>query len=144
MIVLERRRTERSRKPFLLMLLDAGGGLPSARSEQFLLDVLSSLTESTRETDLVGWYATGTVVGVMFTELIVDERAVIIGTIMNRVSEALRKNLSLEQFNQIKLSFHLFPDDWDHQGPDRPSNPTLYPDLETRDKATRAMRIVKR
>ena len=144
MIALERKRTERSRKPFLLMLLDTGGGVPSTRSEKLLLDVLATLTESTRETDLVGWYATGTVVGVMFTELVVDERALIIGTIMNRVSEALRKNLTLEQFNQIKLSFHLFPDDWDHQGPDRPSNPTLYPDLETREKSTRAMRIVKR
>jgi exopolysaccharide biosynthesis polyprenyl glycosylphosphotransferase len=144
MIVLERKRTERSRKPFLLMLLDTGGGVASARSEKLLLEVLSTLTESTRETDLVGWYATGTVVGVMFTELMVDERALIVGTILNRVSEALRKNLSLEQFNQIKLSFHLFPDDWDHQGPDRPSNPTLYPDLESREKSTRAMRIVKR
>jgi exopolysaccharide biosynthesis polyprenyl glycosylphosphotransferase len=144
MIALERKRTERSRKPFLLMLLDTGAGLPSPRSEKLLLDVLDAVTESTREIDLVGWYATGAVVGVMFTELVVQARTSIIGTIMNRMSEALRKNLSLEQFNQIKISFHLFPEDWDHQSPDRPSNPTLYPDLENREKHSRAMRIVKR
>ena len=144
MIALERKRTERSRKPFLLMLLDTGAGLPSPRSEKLLLDVLAALTESTREIDLVGWYATGAVVGVMFTELVVEERTSIVGTIMNRMSEALHKNLSLEQFNQIKISFHLFPEEWDHQSPDRPSNPTLYPDLENREKSSRAMRIVKR
>jgi len=144
MIALERKRTERSRKPFLLMLLDTGASVPSPRSEKLLLDVLDAVTESTREIDLVGWYATGAVVGVMFTELVVQARTSIIGTIMNRMSEALRKNLSLEQFNQIKISFHLFPEDWDHQSPDRPSNPTLYPDLENREKHSRAMRIVKR
>jgi len=144
MIALERKRTERSRKPFLLMLLDTGAGEPSPRSEKLLLDVLAALTESTREIDLVGWYATGAVVGVMFTELVVAERASIVGTIMNRMSAALHKNLSLEQFNQIKISFHLFPEDWDHQRPDRPSNPTLYPDLENREKSSRAMGIVKR
>jgi len=144
MIALERKRTERSRKPFLLMLLDAGGGLPSARVQSLLGEVLGSLTVTTRETDMVGWYATGLVVGVMFTEIAIDRGSSIVSTMMNRVSDVLRKNLSLEQFNHIKLSFHLFPENWDHQGPDRPSNPTLYPDLETREKSTRTMRVVKR
>jgi exopolysaccharide biosynthesis polyprenyl glycosylphosphotransferase len=144
MIALERKRTERSRKPFLLVLLDTGARLACARSEKLLLDVLAALKDSTRETDLAGWYATGAVVGVMFTEIVVDERTSIVGTIMNRVSGGLHKKLSLEQFNEIKISFHLFPEDWDHHSPDRPSNPTLYPDLEKREKSSRAMRIVKR
>jgi len=144
MLALERKRSERSRKAFLLMLLDAGGGLPITRVQSLLGDVLESLTVTTRETDMVGWYANDRVVGVMFTEIAIDRGSSIVSTLMNRVSDVLRKNLSLEQFNQVKLSFHLFPENWDHQGPDRPPNPTLYPDLETRQKSTRTLRVVKR
>ena len=42
MISLERKRTERSRKPFLLMLLDMGDGLGSAVHEQALDKVHAS------------------------------------------------------------------------------------------------------
>jgi lipopolysaccharide/colanic/teichoic acid biosynthesis glycosyltransferase len=38
----------------------------------------------------------------------------------------------------------VFPDDWDAQDPDRPSNPTLYPDLEKRQKSNRLGRATKR
>jgi lipopolysaccharide/colanic/teichoic acid biosynthesis glycosyltransferase len=56
----------------------------------------------------------------------------------------LRTHLSLEQFNQISLSFHLFPEDWNQNQPERPSNPTLYPDLELRDESRRVFRVMKR
>jgi lipopolysaccharide/colanic/teichoic acid biosynthesis glycosyltransferase len=63
---------------------------------------------------------------------------------MTRVSETLRSNLSAQQFNQISISFHLFPDEWNHDVPQRPSNPTLYPDLARRDSAKKAFCVIKR
>jgi lipopolysaccharide/colanic/teichoic acid biosynthesis glycosyltransferase len=60
------------------------------------------------------------------------------------VSTTLRNNLTFEQFNQISISFHFFPDDWDHDTSGRPSNPTLYPDLAIRDNARRFLSGVKR
>ena len=56
MISLERKRTERSRKPFLLMLLDMGNGLRSDNNKKALDKILSALSLSTRETDVTGWY----------------------------------------------------------------------------------------
>ena len=56
MISLERKRTERSRKPFLLMLLDMGNGLQSDKNGKALDKILSALSLSTRETDVTGWY----------------------------------------------------------------------------------------
>src|SRR5579859_6502126 len=49
MIALERKRTERSQKPFLLMLLDAGKCLPSDRSGAVLRNIISALSLSVRE-----------------------------------------------------------------------------------------------
>jgi len=144
MISLERKRTERSRKPFLLMLLDMGDGLYSDSNEKALDKVLSALSLSTRETDVTGWYKNNTVVGVMFTEFGVDDRNTILTTLMTRVSETLRTNLSSHQFNQISISFHLFPEEWNHDIFQRPSNPKLYPDLTRRDDGRRLFSVIKR
>ena len=143
MISLERKRTERSRKPFVLMLLDMGSCLPSDKNGKVLGKVLSALSLATRETDVTGWYENNSIVGVMFTEINIDDRGSILSTMMARVSETLRSNLSLEQFGQISISFHLFPEDWDHAVPKGPST-TLYPDLTRRDESRKVFRVVKR
>jgi lipopolysaccharide/colanic/teichoic acid biosynthesis glycosyltransferase len=144
MISLERKRSERSRKPFLLMLVDMGGYVPSERSTKVLGSILSALALSTRETDVTGWYKHAVVVGVMFTEIGLADRASALGTMITRVSETLKSTLSFEQFNQVSLSFHLFPEDWNHDDEKRPSNPRLYPDLEKRDESRKLFNTVKR
>jgi lipopolysaccharide/colanic/teichoic acid biosynthesis glycosyltransferase len=79
----------------------------------------------------------------MFTEIALDNNAVL-STILSRISAVVHDRIDNEQFSRIKFSFHVFPDDWDSQTPDRPSNPTLYPDLETRQKSNRLDRTMKR
>ena len=144
MISLERKRTERSRKPFLLMLLDMGDSLRSDKNEKALDKILSALSLSTRETDVTGWYKKNSVVGVMFTEFGAEDRNAILSTMMARVSETLRSNLSSQQFGLISIEFHLFPEEWNHDIPQRPSNPTLYPDLTRRDNARKFFCVIKR
>ena len=39
----------------------------------------------------------------------------------------------------MRISFHFFPDDWDHDNSGRPSNPSLYPDLLTPDKSKHSL-----
>ncbi|MGA7292050.1 MAG: sugar transferase [Terriglobales bacterium] len=143
MISLERRRSERSQRPFVLLLIDTGRNQPGDRQSRVLLDMLSALQGATRETDVTGWYTTNSVVGVMFTEIVLDNNAVL-STILSRIGTVLRDQLDTEQFSRIKFSFHVFPDDWDSQDPDRPSNPTLYPDLAKREKSNRLGRATKR
>jgi lipopolysaccharide/colanic/teichoic acid biosynthesis glycosyltransferase len=143
MIAVERKRTERSRKPFLLMLLDAGKH-GSERNGKALNSIVPALLSSTRETDVIGWYKAQTTLGVIFTELVIDDKNSILSTILNRVSCTLRNNLTFEQFNQVSISFHFFPDDWDHDIAGRPSNPALYPDLSNRDDGQRALLGIKR
>ncbi len=144
MISLERKRTERSRKPFLLMLLDLGTRLPSEKNGKVLEQILAALSLTTRETDITGWYSEGSVLGVMFTEISVDDSTSSLNTMVNRVSETLRSNLTAQQFNQITISFHLYPEEWTHEIPVRQSNPTLYPDLSKRDESRKLFSVLKR
>jgi lipopolysaccharide/colanic/teichoic acid biosynthesis glycosyltransferase len=143
MISHERKRSERSQRPFALLLIDTGRNRPGDKQGRVLLDMLSALQAATRETDFTGWYTTNSVVGVMFTEIILDNNAVL-STILSRIGALLSERLETDQFSRIKFSFHVFPDDWDSQDPDRPSNPTLYPDLEKREKSNRLSRATKR
>ena len=143
MISLERKRSERTQRPFVLLLMDTGRAQPTEKNGQILLDILSALQAATRETDIMGWYETNSAVGVMFTEITLENN-LILSTLLGRISEVLRGRLTSEQFNQIKFSFHLFPDEWDTNNPERQSNPTLYPDLHKRDGANRVGRALKR
>jgi lipopolysaccharide/colanic/teichoic acid biosynthesis glycosyltransferase len=144
MIAVERKRTERSRKPFLLMLLDAGNQQGSGRNGKALDSIVPALLSSTRGTDVIGWYKDRTTVGVIFTGLVVEDKNSILSTILTRVSTTLRDKLTVEQFNQVSISFHFFPDDWDHDISGRPSDPALYPDLSSRDSGRRYLLGVKR
>jgi exopolysaccharide biosynthesis polyprenyl glycosylphosphotransferase len=145
MIALERKRSERSRKPFMLLLLDMGDRLPSAKNGRVLGKVLSVLSGATRDTDVTGWYANQCVVGVMFTEIATGESSSVPSTIIARVTETLRDNLAPEQFKQVGLSFHMFPEEWDHDADQGPGNTTpLYPDLSKREDSRKVLRVMKR
>jgi lipopolysaccharide/colanic/teichoic acid biosynthesis glycosyltransferase len=144
MISLERKRSERSRKPFVLMILDMGDQHPSENNRQALRKVAAALSATARETDLTGWYVDDCAVGVMFTEIGVADRSATLSSMITRVSNTLRATLMPEEFNQVSISFHVFPEDWDHEADRRPTNPTLYPDLNERNEAKKIYHRTKR
>jgi lipopolysaccharide/colanic/teichoic acid biosynthesis glycosyltransferase len=144
-IAIERKRTERSKSPFVLMLLEVTNQQNSEKTKRALECIVAALLLSCRDTDLVGWYKDGCIVGVMFTGLVVNDKHSILTAILNRVSETLRNELTFEQFSQISISFHLFPDDWENDKPGRPSNSALYPDLTNHENGRKSfLLLVKR
>ena len=144
MIAIERKRTERSKEPFLLMLLESGNQQGPETNGTALDTMAASLLASSRETDIIGWYADRKIIGVMFTGLAVKDKNSILSTILSRVKSMLRDELVFNQFNQVSISFHFFPDDWDHDNSGRPSNPALYPDLIIPGNRRRSLLVVKR
>jgi lipopolysaccharide/colanic/teichoic acid biosynthesis glycosyltransferase len=143
-IAIERKRTERSREPFLLMLLEAGATGNGDGPDKTLNGIVAAMQSSTRETDVVGWYRDRSTVGVIFTGLVVSDKNSVLSTILGRVSAALQQEVTMERFNQITFSFHFFPDDWDGDGSGRPSDPILYPDLFIPSNDQRVLLRVKR
>ena len=143
MIAVERKRTERTKKPFVLMLVEATQcGTSDAR--RVLDRVMSTLLTMTRETDVIGWYKECNSIGVMFTGLTSDERDSTLGGILSRVGTALRDELTFNQFTQISISFHFFPDEWKHDGTGETNNLALYPDLCVPGDKKRMMQYLKR
>jgi hypothetical protein len=129
-IVRERKRTERTRKPCMLLLLDMGDSVPSQKNGKILAKILAALFGSTRDTDVTGWYKNNSVLGVMFTEFGFDDCNTLLSTMLTRVSDTLRKNLSEQQFNQVNVSFHVFPEDLSPRNPlssTDPDAPVLAP-----------------
>lgn len=138
MMAIERKRAQRSRKPVLLALLEIESQKPSEKTRKALSKILSALATTTRDTDVTGWYQDNCVVGVMFTEIAIEDRSSILATIMARVSGALRSHLSPQQFSEVGVSFHIFPEE---QIIERimpsPSATPLYSNLAAGDEARR-------
>ena len=105
----------------------------STKSSPALETVMAALLASSRDTDVVGWYKGKNTIGALFTGIVPGEKSAILMTILTRATSTLREELSFEQFNLISVSLHYYPDDWDENGPGRPSNPALYPDLSKRE-----------
>lgn len=143
-IAVERKRTERCKDPFLLMLLETDAHPSGTKGGKDLDKVISALLPTTRETDVIGWYKDQASVGVIFTGLAACDRSAVLSTILNRVSTALRNELTLDQFGQISISFHFFPDDWSDENSACPGNLALYPDLQSSKKSKRVDFGVKR
>ena len=121
---LERKRTERSGRSFVLMILDPGQFLESGHKEQSLAKLLGAL-QTLRDTDIKGWYKDGATLGVIFTEIGAAGEKSAVHTLSTKVTDALFEALSIEEINQIRLSFHVFPEDWDDDSRPDPITSTL-------------------
>ena len=140
-LVLERKRTERSGNPFLLMLIEGRESLRPVNGHQELLrKLVFALKSSTRETDSVGWYYTDSTVGVVFTEVGTADSSTM-AVILAKVSNNLRCHLSTEQMAGLKISLHRYPEEERPQSVDQLA---LYPDLVSVNPAHRASQTVKR
>jgi lipopolysaccharide/colanic/teichoic acid biosynthesis glycosyltransferase len=143
-IAIERKRTERSQKPFLLTLFEVSDQQGSENMGRILDKMVSALLNCTRETDVIGWYTNRTTVGVLFTDIVASDRNSILSVILSKVSTTLRDELTPDQFARVSISFHFFPDHWDHDRSCPPSNHALYPDLFGFDKGKRSLLGIKR
>jgi hypothetical protein len=113
----EKKRTERSNRPFVLMLLDCRSLRKPGNDQEVIEKFLIALARSVRETDVGGWYEDRTIVGVSFTEIGAAEGKSIASALLKRVANALSGILTTEQISQITLSFRVFPEASDKRGP---------------------------
>ena len=138
MLNLERKRAQRSQKPFLLALLEVDHHLASKEKRKTLAEVLSVLPSMTRDTDVIGWSKENCALGVMFTEIGADGRSSTVPAITARVVDTLRSHLSAQQFSEVAISFHVFPPEEKHETiSPRPSSTPLYSPVLAGDEARR-------
>lgn len=127
LICLERKRSERTRRPFLLMLMDIGADRGKKEADESMQKALDAVESATRDTDFKGWYKNGRVIGVLFTE-VGREGVRIIKRKMFKSLDANRAPGSPPP-SGIKVSFHRFPENAGARSK-RPFDSKLYPELE--------------
>jgi lipopolysaccharide/colanic/teichoic acid biosynthesis glycosyltransferase len=141
MLRLERRRTERSGKPFMLVLIDAIDVSRTVRMEVFQR-VAASIACCTRETDLLGWYERGKKLGLLMTEIGYAD-AKDLEVIARKVTDALQRSLDEESYRLLKVSFRVYPDsvtDANDSGSGKPDE-VLYPDLSKNQRRRRSLTL---
>jgi lipopolysaccharide/colanic/teichoic acid biosynthesis glycosyltransferase len=140
-LIQERRRAERSRKPLLVMVLDA------ERLKN--LDITGHLTESVGEglhnsirgTDICGLLNADGVIGVILTEVEHDKVDVAQRLVAKKTKEKLAALLSEDMVKQLTISFRIFPD----AGIGADSfDMTFYPELTSLSARKKGGEILKR
>lgn len=116
MLAFERRRSERSGKPFVLMTLTILEISELRSRRDTIRGAVEALSAFNRETDIEGWYRRESTLGVIFTET----NNIDMNTLSEKVYQRLNAQLTEAQVDAIQLSFHEYPDD---QGPAIPISP---------------------
>jgi len=130
MLTLERRRAERSCKPFVLMLLDANS--ENGAAEEILRQAVDVVVSSKRETDLAGWYKQGAILGVIFTEVSMEGELPITETLRIKIETAFAKHLGRTRAAKIAISVHMFPQSRDKSDTVWADDSKLYRVLTTK------------
>jgi hypothetical protein len=110
LVAVERTRSERSGRPFALLLVDLR---PEARGSSALLHplvarrIFAGLEHCLRETDYMGWYRAEAVVGAVLTELPDGPDVVAPNNVAARANRVLSQSLPSRVANRIRLRLHL-------------------------------------
>ena len=94
----ERKRAERSQRSFVLMLLKSIRFFRGPHSKQSFARIATALSVATRDTDVIGWYEAGSVMGVVFTEIGTHSRECIIDVLSKKMEAVLREAMGDQHF----------------------------------------------
>ena len=144
MLYLERQRTERSQRPFLLMLLNVEGLSPYPGDSDLVKEIETALSSCIRETDIKGWYEQGKIIGIIFTEInSLDE--IVKEKIFLKIQDCLCAAIGGEEVEKIKVSYHVFPEGKNKPGKDKEwFNSNLYPEITKKPPGKKIPLYIKR
>ena len=144
MLYLERRRAERSQKRFVLVLVDVQKALSNGHKERMVPALSKALAESTRETDIIGWYLENNLMGIIGTELGEASNHVIQDCFLSKLRKVFGTNLGSKNSSGISVSFHFFPEEEREDQNDHSANIALYPEMQKREESKKISLAVKR
>ncbi len=145
MLYLERRRAERARKRFVLILVDVKKVFGATRQKDRTIQALtSSVADATRETDIIGWYLENNLIGVIGTELGKATNKVVQERFLDKLRNNFESTLGMETSASISVSFHFFPEEYEEGVDDHSANINLYPEFKKRETSKRVPLAIKR
>ena len=108
MLALERRRTGRSHKYCVLMLLDANSETETTVAIIKQAAHVALITK--RETDVVGWYKENAILGMIVTEVSLQAINALMEILRNKIEAAFIQHLGQQKAAKISISMHVFPE----------------------------------
>lgn len=143
MLSRERKRSERSRKHLVLMLIDSEL-LPKSKNDRIILGQMAeAVSQVVRETDLTGWFEEGSVIGVLFTELGTADVSSAFTIIEAKVKAGLQRAFKSSQLGHLRITLYIFPEDSAEMGRRGVVTTRLYPDLFETEKKKRVSLLIK-
>ncbi len=137
----ERKRTDRSQSPFLLLLLELEIRRRDGphRRRALVKNIIQSLQLCIRQTDMIGWYENDAVIGGIYTELHHGDAAV--AKILTKVTATLQAHLLPQQRDAITITAYVYPQQ-ERGSADSAASDKLYPDLKQHKLADFAKRTL--
>jgi lipopolysaccharide/colanic/teichoic acid biosynthesis glycosyltransferase len=105
MLVMERKRTERSNRPFMLIRIDISQLPIGGDSVEATNRIIRRIGVITRETDVRGWFSGGRVIGIIIT----DFCEMSADLIFEKVKQAVEAMLSPSQAGLVSMTKDIFP-----------------------------------
>ena len=144
MLYLERRRAERAQKRFVLVLVDVKRALDDGKKNRTLEKIGVALTNSTRETDILGWYLENNLIGIIGTELGETSPKIIHERLLEKLRSAFQHTVGKEKSSKISVSFHFFPEEYGKSDSNQAANVALYPDISRKEDSKKLAFGIKR
>ena len=104
---LEVKRSERSKRPFLLLHIDMSRLVQNYNAVQTIKDVISEIFSVTRETDIKGWVRSEEVLGIIFLEYDNESDEII----SKKINDSLKELLDPSEYSLISVNSIKFPED---------------------------------
>lgn len=129
LLVVERKRSERSSHAFVLLLVRVPdwSGLDAEETRAAVLD---ALTAAKRETDILGWFEPPSVVGAILPEIRMPDVSGASAAIAGRVRHELARRLPPGACGALSIELHAYPESRsDDERGAWPVDAVLHPDL---------------
>jgi len=143
-LTLERRRAERSRNPFALMLINSQAVHNNGSGATFIERLTSVVSAATRETDIIGWYEEGAILAVIFTELNPDQIGAITEILRAKIMSALQVNLDHKLASNLTVSVQVVPEQSGQECLVRMADSKPYPEFRRNVSKKRPSMVVMR
>jgi lipopolysaccharide/colanic/teichoic acid biosynthesis glycosyltransferase len=142
LLYLERRRAERAKKRYVLVLVDVKHAIEAKHCTSE--EITRALCEIMRETDVIGWYVQDSLIGIIGVEIGQASAQEVRKTLSEKLRRALLPIMGPEVTSPIFVSFHFFPEDCENGSSADSSSLALYPDLRRKGISQKLASGVKR
>lgn len=141
MLMLERKRAERTRRPFMLTLIDISRIIEDGTGGKFLIKMYDILRDVIRETDIKGWYKDLSVIGIIFVEIAENGKDIL----CTKLYDKLEKVFEQDHLNRINISYFIFPEEVIKDGnKNHNTHRIFYPELSKKNPVQRHSSAFKR